>query len=659
MAKLSRLLSPIRIGSMELSNRICMGELGPNGDGKGCPSQRTIDFYAARAKGGAGLIIVGGSYPSRNGATSRWGTWFFEDAVIPGWARLVKALRQANPEMKIGVQLLHCGRQMHVHAEGAFGDNKPVAPSAISYQFGIVPHELTTKEVGEVVEEYVEATRRAQEAGFDCINLHGAHGYLISQFISPYSNRRTDRYGGSVENRARFACEIIEGIKKRCGRNFPVLIKINCRDYVNAPEQIDLEHTKAVVPFLESAGADEIHISGGQHESYIAVPVSPYTIPRAFFAEETGEIRKVARVPIGASCRINDLELAEKLLGEGKADLIWMARPFMSDAEFPNKAKEGRLDEIRTCIACCTCIDMLWDDWMREWRCAINPETMRETMLPMVPTVNPKKVLVIGGGPAGCEAGCVAAEGGHRVTLWEKEARLGGQVNLTTAIASKYEYRNIPRYYHARLKALGVSVEMNREATVERVKEFNPDVVILATGSLMERPSLPGVNGSGVVFATDVIEGKVKAGGRVVVIGGGVVGMETAELLSEQGKRVVMVVRSKLGRGMVRMIYHILRGKLEKAGVEILTKTRTLGMDASGVRVMLPGGEERRIEADTVVLATGSRGNRSLLDGLEGVVTEIHVIGDALKPRNIMTAIYQGAMVGRALDNYHPKKWKQ
>jgi len=659
MTQLKKLLSPIQIGKMELPNRICMGELGPNGDGRGCPSQRTIDFYAARAKGGAGLVIVGGSYPGKSGATSRWGTWLFEDAVIPGWARMVKVLRQANPEVKIGVQLLHCGRQMHVHAEGAFADNKPVAPSAISYQFGIVPHELTTEEVGEVVEEYVESTRRAQEAGFDCIDLHGAHGYLISQFLSPYSNRRTDRYGGSVENRARFACEIIEGIKERCGEDFPVLIKINCRDYVHAPEQIDLEHTKAVVPFLEHAGADEIHISGGQHESYLAVPVSPYTIPRAFFAEETGEIRKIARVPIGTSCRINDLELAEKLLSEGKTDLIWMARPFMSDPEFPNKAKEGRLDEIRTCIGCCTCIDMLWDDWMREWRCAINPETMRERMLPVVRSVNPKKVLVIGGGPAGCEAGCAAAESGHQVALWEKEESLGGQVNLCMVIPSKYEFGNIPRYYQARLKALGVSVELKRDATVDRVKEFNPDVVILATGSFMERPPITGVDGSGVVFATDVIGGRRPAGERVVIIGGGVVGMETAELLSGQGKKVVMVVRSKLGRGMVRMIYHILRGKLEKEGVEILTKTRTLEIDSAGVRVMLPGGEERFIEADTVILATGSRGNRSLLDVLEGIVPEIHVIGDALKPRNMMTAIYQGAMAGRALDDYHPKKWKQ
>jgi 2,4-dienoyl-CoA reductase (NADPH2) len=659
MVKLSRLFSPLRVGRMEISNRICMGELGPNGGGLGFPTERTIDFYVARARGGAGLIMVGGTYPSKEGANSRWGGWLFDDAVIPGWARLVKAIRQANSEVRIGVQLQHCGRQIHVHAEGAFKESQPVAPSAISYQFGIVPHELRTEETKDIITQYVAAACRAREAGFDCIGLHGAHGYLISQFISPYSNRRTDRYGGSVENRARFACEIIEGIKKRCGQDFPILIKINGRDYVNAPEQIDLEHTKRLIPLLERAGADEIHISGGQHESSIPVPVSPYTIPRAFFAEDAGEIRKAARVPIGASCRINDVELAEQLIEEGKADLIWMARPFISDPEFPNKAKEGRVAEIRTCIACCTCLDMLWDDWMRNWRCAINPETMRESMLPVIRTVNPKKVLVIGGGPGGCEAACVAAESGHRVTLWEREAALGGQLNLATKVPSKYEYKNIARYYEAKLKTLGVSVELNREATVERVKEFNPDVVILATGSLMERPSLPGVNGSGVVFATDVIEGKVKAGGRVVVIGGGVVGMETAELLSEQGKKVVMVVRSKLGRGMVRMIYHILRGKLEKAGVEILTRTRTLEIDSSGVRVMIPGGEERRIEADTVVLATGSRGNRSLLDGLEGVVPEIHVIGDALKPRNIMTAIYQGAMVGRALDNYHPKKWKE
>jgi 2,4-dienoyl-CoA reductase (NADPH2) len=658
MRTLNLLMSPIRIGHMELSNRICMGELGPNGGGFGFPTQRTVDFYVTRAKGGVGLIMVGGTYPSREGANSRWGGWLFEDAVMPGWVRLVKAIRQANSDVKLGVQLQHCGRQIHVHAEGAFEGSRPVAPSAVSYQFGIVPHELTTEEVAQVVKDYVEAARRAHEAGFDCVGLHGAHGYLINQFLSTYSNRRTDCYGGNIENRARFACEIIEGIKKRCGQDFPILIKINGRDYVNAPEQIDLEHTKAVVPLLEQAGVDEIHISGGQHESSLAVPVSPYTIPRAFFAEDTGKVRKAARVPIGVSCRINDVELADRLLEEGKADLIWMARPFISDPEVPKKAREGRLDEIRTCIACCTCVDMLWDDWMRNWRCAINPEAMRETELPIVRTVNPKRVLVIGGGPAGCEAACAAAESGHRVALWEKEKKLGGQVNLATRLTSKYEYENIPRYYGTRLKALGVVVELNKEATVERVKELNPDVVILATGSLSVKPSIPGVQGSNVFFATEVIGGKVETGKRVIIIGGGVVGMEAAEYLVEQGERVTMVVRTKLGKGMVRMVYHIIRGKLEAAGVEIFTKTQTLGIDLRGVTVLLPSGETRHLEGDTVLLATGSKGDRTLLDGLEDEVPEIHLIGDALKPRNIMTAIYQGAMVGRSMDDYHPKKWK-
>jgi 2,4-dienoyl-CoA reductase (NADPH2) len=557
------------------------------------------------------------------------------------------------------VQLLHCGRQKHVEAEGAF-DGMPVAPSALPYRFGPVPHELTTEEVEQVVEDYIRATERAQEAGFDSIGLHGAHGYLISQFISPYTNRRTDKYGGSAEKRATFPCEIISGIKKRCGQNFPVIIKINSRDHVDAPEQIDLEHTKVVVPLLEKAGADAIIISGGQHESTIPVPVSPYTIPRAFFSDAAGEIKKIARVPIGASCRINNPLLGEQLLEEGKADLIWMARPLMADPELPNKAKEGRVSEIRTCIACCTCIDMLWDDWIREWHCAVNPECMRESTMKIIKTPTPKSVLIIGGGPAGCEAACIAARIGHHVTLWEKENRLGGQVNLAAILDSKYEFRTIVPYYEASLNALGVTVELSKEGTVEKVKQLNPDVVIVATGSVPRKPPIPGIeSSSSVVESSDVLRGRVKTGERVVIIGGGVVGMETAEFLVEQGKNVTMVVRTKLGKGMVRMVYHALRTKLKAAGVEILTNTQTLEIDPSGVRVSLPSGETRHIQADTVVLATGAKANRSLLDELEDEVPEIYVIGDALKPRNIMTAIYQGATVARALENYQPKKWKK
>ena len=657
MAKLEALFDKAKIGSMELRNRICLGEIIAQAYPDGNMSDATIDFYVERARGGVGLIMVGAAVSDFNGIASKYQGRLDDDKYIPRLSEMARRIHEASPEVKVGIQVLHAGRQSHTHAKGAMPGVRLVAPSPIKCRGCEAPHELTTEEVEFQVRQFVEAARRLKEAGFDCVGLHGAHGYLISQFISPYSNKRTDKYGGSIENRARFACEIIEGIKKTCGNDFPVLIKINCKDGVDpseyplAKEQITVEHTVAVAPLLEKAGADEVHVSASQYESRDPIGVSPYMIPRGCNADCSAEVKKVVKIPVGVINSINDPLLAEQILEKGKADLIWMARPLIADPELPNKAAEGKLDEIRTCIRCSTCIDILWNEWYIDTRCAINPEAWREKQFGIVRTLRPKKVLVIGGGPAGLEAARVASLIGHEVILWEKSDKLGGQANLATIAPYKDEFSNLIRYFSVQMKKLDVKVELGKEATPALVEKLKPDVIVVATGSTTLFPPIPGADRSIVVDARDVLTGKAEVGNKVVVIGGGEVGMETAQVLAEKGKRITMVVRTKMGKGMVQMVYFWMRSELAKHGVEMLPNTKTEEITDSGVVVVDVEQKRRTIEADTVVMAAGARPETALHKALEDIAPEIHLAGDCLYPGDIRSAIYHGAAVARMLDD--------
>lgn len=650
MGKPEKLFSKIKIGTMELKNRIAMGEIAVEGR-DGYVPQRAIDFYVERARGGAGLVMTGGITIDVSGLQSKYQARVDDDKYIPQLSKLAQAIHEASPGVRAGVQLWHVGRQMRVFDWDAMPGVTPVAPSPIKYAWGVIPHELTTEEVVYLVRQFIEAARRTKDAGFDCVTLHGAHGYLIHQFLSPYTNKRTDKYGGNLENRTRFAVEIIQGVKQRCGQDFPVLIKINAEDYVKAEEQVTLEYAKAIAPLLEKSGVDEIHVSAGQHESYFSATIGLYIAPRGTFADFAAEIKKVVNIPVGAINRINDPLVAERILQEEKADIIWMARPLIADPELPIKAAEGRLDEIRTCIGCCACIDMLRQGWGKDWKCAINPQAQRERAFQISRTLRPRKVLVIGGGPAGIEAARVAALMGHDVTLWEKDDRLGGQVILASIPPSKDEFSNLIRYFSTQLKKLQVKVELEKEATVTSVREMNPDAVIIATGSSSLVPPIPGVDRSNVVTARDVLSGTVGVRGRVVVIGGGEVGMETAQFLLGKAERVTLVeMLPELGEGMVRRVFDYIHNELAQHGAEMLTNTKVEEIADAGIVIVDNGGRKRVIEADTMVLASGAKSNRALLEALEGVVPEVYLAGDCLYPGNIMSAIHQGSMVARMLD---------
>jgi len=652
MYKFKKLFQPIKIGTMELKNRIAFGEQAPQAS-HGYITQATEDFYVERARGGCGLVMVGGICPDISG----WGTESMaridDDKYIPLLARMGKRMREVAPDVKIGIQIMHEGRAMRPDEAGAAKNLKPVAPSPVKFKFGVVPHELTVAEIKHLENQFVAAAVRVKNAGYDCVEIHGAHGYLIGSFMSPYTNRRTDEYGGSIENCARFACEIIRGIKEKCGKDFPLLIKVNALDRLDkkeAPVQLTPDIITAIAPYLEKAGVDEIHLSGGTHEAPMWSAVGPYYVPKAAFAGYAAQVKSSVKIPVGVINRINDPVLADELIIEGKVDLVWMMRPLVADPELPKKAEEGRLDEIRTCIACNTCHDILCQGWFHETRCAVNPDAWREGVSHLEPSLRKKNVLIVGGGPAGMEAARISALIGHNVTLWEKDNKLGGLLNLAAIPPLKGEIMSIPRYYTSQFKKLGVKVELNKEATPALVKQLKPDVIIIASGSSTFFPPIPGIDKSLVVDARKVLEGSAKVGNNVVVIGGGEVGIETAEFLGTQGKKVTLVeILPTIGELMVRDVIDYVIDQLVQHKVEILTGTKVEEITGDGIVVSNKDQQKRVIKTDNVIIATGAKPDKTVQNALQGLAREVYLAGDCLVPSNIRVAVHQGNMTARML----------
>lgn len=650
MYEFKKLFTPIKIGKMELKNRICFGEQAPQAN-FGVITQACVDFYVERARGGAGLVMVGGICPDISSLGTESMARIDDDKYIPALARMGKLMKEAAPDCKIGIQLMHEGRAMRPDEAGAAKNMHPVAPSPVKFKYGVVPHELTIPEIKHLVNQFAEAARRVKDAGYDCVEVHGAHGYLVGSFMSPYTNRRKDEYGGNPENNGRFACEIIKAIKVKCGADFPVLIKVNGLDQLDTTEpQLTPEIIAAIAPYLEKAGVDEIHISGRTHESTGYSAVGPYFVPKAVNADISAMVKKQVKIPVGPINRINDPILADELIIKGKADLVWMLRPLVADPELPNKAKAGKLDEIRTCIACNTCHDILCQGWFHETRCAVNPYAWREGVQHLEPCLRTKTVLVVGAGPAGMEAAKVAAEIGHKVTLVEKDNKIGGLLNIAAVPPLKGEILSIPRFYNAQFKKLGVKVELNKEVTPALIKEMKPDVIIIAAGSNTFFPPIPGIDNKNVVDARKILDGSVKAGNNIVVIGGGEVGIETAELLGAEGKQVTLVeVLPVIGELMVKDVIGYVIDQLIKHKVEILAGTKVAEIGSDSVTVVDKDQNKRAIKADTVIIATGAKPNKKVQDALQGMAREVYLAGDCMVPANIRVAIHQGNMIARML----------
>jgi len=665
MSAFPRLFSPIDINTMALKNRIVMTAMHLGYTPEGTVTDRLLDFYAARARGGVALIIVGGC-PVDDCGNMAGMIAIDDDRFIPGLSRLTRAAHAAGA--KIAAQLYQAGRYTH---SSMMGGRKPFSASAVRSKLtGETPRSLGIEEIPGVREKFIQAALRAREAGFDAVEILGSAGYLISQFLSPLTNLRKDGYGGILENRMRFGLEVVEGVRKAVGTRYPILMRLAGNDFMNSGES--REEAMIFASALEESGVDLFNVTGGWHET--RVPQLTAFVPRKAFTYLAQGIKSAVGVPVLASNRINDPGVAEEIIRQGEADLVTMARGLLADPDLPRKVKEGNPERVYRCIACNQgCFDRIFKS--EAVCCTVNPRAGREREFEMAEAGRPRRVLVVGGGPAGMKAACTAAERGHRVTLVEKESRLGGQLLLNRHIPGRRELATAAADLANNLKALPVKVLMGVKADRRLVMEMAPDVVVLATGASPLLPELVGIDDERVVLAWDVLSGKGDVGERVVIVGGNAVGLETALYLANQGtlspdalhflvanraepwdtlealvnrgnKRVTVVeMGKKAGRDLGGSTRWTVMAELKRLGVRLITGARAWEIVREGVRIKTEKGFDT-LPADSVVIAAGSKANKALKSDLAGLGPEVQTVGDARTPRDALEAIREGFLAG-------------
>jgi 2,4-dienoyl-CoA reductase (NADPH2) len=630
--KLTKLFTPINIGKMEVKNRLVMPAL-TTGFAFGEVNDQLKNYFVARAKGGVGLIVIG--------ITSiELGTDYTisisDDKFIPGLRDLAKSIHSYGA--KTAIQLWHPGRYEFTNITGRQPvSSSDVAPPILSRQ---KPRPLKIPEIEKLEDDFAQGAKRVKEAGFDAVEFICSAGYLISQFLSPTTNKRKDKYGGDLENRMRFILEIIEKTRDAVGKDFPIMCRISGDELI--PRGNTLKEAQIIAQKLEKTGVQAFNVTAGWHESM--VPMITMDVPRGgyvYLAEGIKEALKGTEARVIASNRINDPILAEQILRQGKADMISMGRSLVADPELPNKAREGRFDEIVTCVACNQgCMDNLFEG--SPVTCMVNPLVGKEEKIKINPAERSRKVLIVGGGPGGMKAAQIAAMRGHQVTLFEKSDRLGGQLNLASAAPYREELDTIVDYLSAQVKKLGVKVQLGEEATPSLLAKLKPDVVILATGATPIIPNIPGVDLPHVFQAWDVLAGRDVPGKNVVVVGGGGVGCYTAHYLVARGKKVTLLeMLDKTAKDVGISNRWIVRNNLEKGGVRTFTSTKVEKISEKEV-FAIKNGERLTLPADSVVLAVGSKPNKSLAEAIREKVSEIYEIGDCVEPRKALQAIHEG-----------------
>jgi 2,4-dienoyl-CoA reductase-like NADH-dependent reductase (Old Yellow Enzyme family)/thioredoxin reductase len=638
---MKNLFSPFRIKSCRLKNRIVMPPLASFLIEKGSRvTEKAVEHYRLRAAGGPAMVIMEACAVSPEGVVSPHQARIDEDRTIEGLSRIAAVMKSEGAIA--AVQLHHAGRQTSARVIG----RAPLAPSPLpcpSIRGEVEP--LTPAGIRELVRRFGEAAVRAREAGFELIEIHGAHGYLINQFLSPYSNIRQDEYGGDTAGRTRFAREIVLEIRKRLGEDVPLSFKISAQEFV--PRGLDDEESIRILKILTEAGVDAVQVSAGNDATPEWIS-QPMFMKPACLAESAARIRKGLNVPIMAVGRINDPRVAEAIIAAGKADLVCIGRGLMADPEMPRKAQEGRLDEIRTCIACNTCMASIFRKGRIE--CLVNPTLGREKEMALRPASRLKKVMVIGGGPAGLNVAWVAAKRGHEVHLFEKKPILGGQLVIGSVTDYKRGLGTLIRYQTHQIRKFGVHCHLNCETTVDTVRAQDPDVVVLATGSFPLRPNIPGIESDMVRPFTHMLNGDAPTRLKTVIIGGGPTGCEVAHHLSEKGARVTIVeMLPRIGAALEAMTRRVLLNRLRANRVEMLSGHSLLEVTAKGVLLAGPDGENRFVDAEQVVLAAGIRSDDRLYEKVRELGYETHKIGDCLEPRGAQAAIYEGSVLGRAI----------
>ena len=639
-ARYENLFSPFAHGALNLKNRIVMAALNNNFSNEdGTANDRIVAFLKERAEGGSGLIISEASPASIKGRHRTRCICAYDDSFIPGLGRMAEVIHAHGAAFAL--QLHHAGRISSPQVLG----RTPLAPSPIPRGPGFpVPKEMTREEIQEAVADFGAAARRAKQAGLDAVEIHGAHGYLIHQFLSPTSNRRKDAYGGSSENRLRFALEVVRQIREDAGKSFPLLFRISAKEFIQGGYELEEALDWAVE--LERAGVSILDVSGGTNESLRSSihVIPPAFFPRGYHVPLAEAVKKAVRIPVVAVGRLDSPELMERVLKEGHADLVAAGRPFLSDPHWPAKAARGEVDRIRPCVYCNHCIWELFQQ--KDITCFQNAAVGREKECRIHPAKKAKKVIVVGGGPGGLEAARVARTRGHEVTLFEKGPRLGGQMILAAALPRKRNYFESMEWLNREIQREGVDVRLNSEGSPAVIEKEKPDAVILATGAspVVRLPR----SDSKVLTAWEVLAGR-EVGKRALILGGGMVGIETAEFLSEKGCQVTVVTSregpAQLATDMEGTTRVLLLERLPALKISFLYGAKVV--EAGQGRVLVSQGERRQwLEAETLISAQGSQSNRDLHRALEGKGSDVLSIGDCREPRTAKDAIHEGFWAG-------------
>jgi len=644
----SNLFQPGRIGLLTIKNRIIMAAMGTrySTDTLGV-SDRQIAYYAERAKGGVGMIIVEATCVDRMHSGLYPTLTLDKDSCIPGHAELVEAIHRHGANAAL--QLFHPGRHASLYLNTG---QQPVAPSPLpSPRNRVMPRELSIADIEELIAEFAAAARRAQRAGYDALEIHGAHGHLLHQFLSPRMNHRNDKYGGSLENRMRFSVEVISRVKTATRGALPVIFRLTAQE--SREGGYSAQDAWVYAQMAVSAGADAIHVTAGTYDDdkdNIDPTVSPQSFPQGWLIPYTHTLKSKVNVPVIAVGVIREPQAADDILAQGRADFIALGRPLLADTEWPLKALEGRVEDIRHCCSCLHCIDTFFRS---EVRCAVNASCGRERdFTELKPATLVKTVMVIGSGPAGMEAARIASLRGHRVSLYEKCAELGkGNLYLSSIPPHKDKMAWVRDYLVTQISKSSVAVHLNTEVDAVLIEKEKPDIIILATGARAAIPAIPGVNNPKVVTALDVLNGKVDPWGRsIVVIGGYSTGCETAEFLAARDNQVIIISRSPardLGKGVtstnrVEMLVRL----RDNPKITVLSEHDVKQITIGEVVVVDKEGKENSLPADWVVIARGLDPVNEM-SGLVVLADEIYTIGDALQPRDIASALYEGAIVGR------------
>ncbi|WP_425929960.1 FAD-dependent oxidoreductase [Pseudomonas sp. NyZ201] len=675
-AQYPHLLAPLDLGFTTLRNRTLMGSMHTGLEERPDGFERMAAYFAERARGGVGLMVTGGIGPNVEGGVYSGAAKLTTPEEAEKHRIVTRAVHEAGG--KICLQILHAGRYAY--------SPKQVAPSAIQAPINpFKPKELDEEGIEKQIADFVTCAQLAQSAGYDGVEIMGSEGYFINQFLAAHTNQRTDRWGGSYENRMRLAVEIVRRVREAVGPNFIIIFRLSMLDLVEGGS--NWEEIVQLAQAIEKAGATLINTGIGWHEARI--PTIATKVPRAAFSKVTAKLRGAVKIPLITTNRINTPEVAEQVLAEGDADMVSMARPFLADPEFVNKAAEGRADEINTCIGCNqACLDHTFGGKLTS--CLVNPRACHETELNYIPVTKAKRIAVVGAGPAGLAAATVAAERGHQVVLFDAAGQIGGQFNVAKRVPGKEEFYETLRYFGRKLETTGVELCLNSRVDAEQLVAGGYDEIILATGIVPRLPAIPGIDHAKVLTYLDVLLERKPVGRKVAVVGAGGIGFDVSEFLVHEGvatsqdraafwkewgidaalearggvagikaephapaREVYLLQRkkTKVGDGLGKTTGWIHRTGLKNKRVQMLNSVEYLGIDDAGLHIRIGEGEPQVLAVDNVVICAGQDPLRELQDALVAAGQSVHLIGgaDVAAELDAKRAINQGSRLAAEL----------